>query len=107
MNKYYFFLDETGDHGLTYVDPNFPLFLLCGCLFSEKELLNAKELIKEFKRKYFRTEEVFLHSRDIRKCNGAFQILFDMGLKKSFYEDINKKNQRKIYYTVTGSCLDY
>ncbi|KKR97374.1 MAG: hypothetical protein UU48_C0017G0010 [Candidatus Uhrbacteria bacterium GW2011_GWF2_41_16] len=43
MHKYYFFLDETGNHGLTYVDPNFPLFLLCGCLFNENELLKAKE----------------------------------------------------------------
>lgn len=89
MNKYYFFLDETGDHGLTYVDPNFPLFLLCGCLFSENELLKATELINRFKRRYFRTEEVVLHSRDIRKCNGAFQVLFDLDLKKSFYDDLN------------------
>jgi len=28
--KYYFFLDEAGDHGLAYVEPNFPLFLLSG-----------------------------------------------------------------------------
>jgi len=89
MNKYYFFLDETGDHGLTYIDPNFPLFLLCGCLFSENVLVKAKELINGFKKKYFRTDDVILHSRDIRKCNGAFQVLFDMNLKKSFYEDLN------------------
>jgi len=30
--KYYFFMDETEDHGLSFVDPNFPLFLLCGVL---------------------------------------------------------------------------
>ena len=89
MAKHYFFLDETGDHGLTYVDPNFPLFLLCGCLFNEKNLLKAKKQINEFKMTYFKTEEVILHSRDIRKCEGAFQILFDMNLKKSFYEDLN------------------
>jgi len=48
MNKYYFFLDETGDHGLTYVDPDFPLFLLCGSLFSENELLKTKEPYTHF-----------------------------------------------------------
>lgn len=88
--NYSFFIDETGDHGLTYVDANFPLFVLCGCLFEEKDLENAKQLIDKFKLKYFKTTEVFLHSRDIRKCEGAFQILFDLGLKKSFYEDLNK-----------------
>jgi len=30
--NYYFFMDETEDHGLSFVDPNFPLFLLCGVL---------------------------------------------------------------------------
>lgn len=37
-NKYHLFLDETGDHGLSFVDENFPLFLLAGCLFQEEEL---------------------------------------------------------------------
>ena len=36
--KYHLFLDETGDHGLTHIDKNFPVFLLCGCLFSDQEL---------------------------------------------------------------------
>jgi len=40
--KYHFFLDETGDHGLSYIDRNFPLFLLCGCLFREDSLLAGK-----------------------------------------------------------------
>jgi hypothetical protein len=26
-NKYHLFLDETGDHGLSFIDKNFPLFL--------------------------------------------------------------------------------
>jgi len=36
--NYFFFLDETGDHGLTFIDRNFPLFLLCGCLVEESKL---------------------------------------------------------------------
>jgi len=44
--KYYFFMDETGDHGLSFVDPNFPIFLLCGVLFEESELMKLKEKVK-------------------------------------------------------------
>jgi len=88
--RYYFFLDETGDHGLSYVDKNFPLFLLCGCLFRADELDNVKAQIDTFKRKYFKTTEVILHSREIRKCEGSFQILFDLKLKAEFYKDLNK-----------------
>ena len=32
---------------------------------------------------------MILHSRDIRKCNGPFQILFDLEVKKNFYSDLN------------------
>ena len=87
--KYGFFLDESGDHGLTYVDPNFPLFLLCGCLFEESALREMEKRVNEFKLKYFGTTAVILHSKDIRRCEGAFQILFDLDLKAKFYEDLN------------------
>jgi len=30
--KYYLFIDESGDHGLTNNDKNFPVFVLCTVL---------------------------------------------------------------------------
>lgn len=87
--NYYFFLDETGDHGLGFVDENFPIFLLAGCLFEEPEYVKASEAINGLKQEFFHTPEVVLHSRDIRKCDGAFQILFDLEVKKKFYERLN------------------
>jgi len=88
--KYYFFLDETGDHGLSFIDQHFPLFLLAGCLFEESELRGVEEKIKKLKTDIFKSEAVILHSRDIRKCEGAFQILFDLALKEKFYKELNK-----------------
>ncbi len=87
--KYHFFLDETGDHGLSFIDENFPIFLLAGCLFEDTEYAKLTDQINTFKQKYFKSTEVILHSRDIRKCEGAFQILFDLDLKKTFYEELN------------------
>ena len=88
--EYIFFLDETGDHGLKFVDENFPLFVLCGCLFCEDALYDIEAKMSQLKLKYFNTTEVIFHSRDIRKCEGAFQILFDLELKKAFYHDMNE-----------------
>ncbi|MFH0796202.1 MAG: DUF3800 domain-containing protein [Candidatus Omnitrophota bacterium] len=88
--EYHFFLDETGDHGLSYIDENFPLFLLCGCLVEGNKLKKIEDKINAFKLKYFRTTEVILHSREIRKCEGSFQILFDLKVKTDFYADLNK-----------------
>jgi len=87
--SHFLFMDETGDHGLNFVDKNFPLFLLCGCVIEENNLKEIENKTNAFKRKYFGTTEVILHSRDIRKCEGAFQILFDLELKTEFYRELN------------------
>ena len=90
QKKYHFFMDETGDHGLSFVDENCPIFLLAGCLFEDTEYTRISEEINNLKQEFFKTTEVILHSRDIRKCEGAFQILFDLELKKRFYEQLNE-----------------
>jgi hypothetical protein len=87
---YSFFLDETGDHGLSFIDKKFPLFLLCGCIIKNDALKEIEERINSFKKKCFQTTEVILHSREIRKCEGAFQILFDLQVKEKFYRDLNQ-----------------
>ena len=93
---HYLYLDETGDHGLSFIDHNFPIFLLCGCLFSQIEIENMEKKVNLFKQKIFNTSKVILHSREIRKCEGSFQILFDLKLKAEFYKNINSiiKNSR-------------
>ncbi|PIP26723.1 MAG: DUF3800 domain-containing protein [Candidatus Moranbacteria bacterium CG_4_9_14_3_um_filter_40_7] len=103
--KYYFYLDETGDHGLSFVDQNFPLFLLAGCLFDENELMKMEAEIGEFKIEFFGTTEVILHSREIRKCEGAFQILFDIEKKKKFYYRLNEI-MKKRKFTIIGSGVN-
>lgn len=88
--NYYFYLDESGDHGLTFIDPHFSIFLLAGCLFSSEELNKITREISIFKQEFFKSSHVILHSRDIRKCEGSFQILFDIELKKRFYQRLNE-----------------
>lgn len=84
-----FFLDETGDHGLSFVDENFPLFLLAGCVVQDDALITFENEIHALKMEFFKGEDVILHSRDIRKCEGPFQILFDLEIKARFYERLN------------------
>jgi len=105
VNKYHFFLDETGDHSLSFVDPNFPLFLLCGILFEEKELAKAEEQIKLLKNEFFKTTDIIIHSREIRKCEGPFQILFDLEIKKRFYEKVNEVLENA-QFTIVGSGVN-
>jgi hypothetical protein len=103
--KFKFFLDETGDHGLSFVDGNFPIFVLVGCLFSDEEYTKISRKINDFKLEFFKTTEVILHSRDIRKCEGPFQILFDLEIKKKFYEKLNII-LRETDFTIIGSGVN-
>jgi len=87
--KYYLFIDESGDHGLVNLDPNFPVFLLCGVLLSQDNYTLLRKAINTLKNKLWGDKSVILHSRDIRKCEKEFQILFDLELKSAFYQALN------------------
>lgn len=87
--KYFLFIDESGDHGLVTLDPSFPVFLLCGMLTSEENYTTIRNQINSLKHEFWGKKEVILHSRDIRKCEKEFQILFNLDIKSKFYERIN------------------
>ena len=99
------FLDECGDQNLANFDPSFPVFTLCGILISENDYNEMGAKIIKMKRKYWEGKKVILHSRDIRKCEKGFEILFDLDIKKSFYEDINSIMKDSIYTIVSCSIL--
>jgi len=58
--------------GVIYLTAVLPIFLLCGCLFDQNELKNIEKKIDLFKQEFFKTTNVIFHSREIRKCEGAF-----------------------------------
>ena len=97
FKKYYLFIDESGDHGLVKLDASFPVFLLCGMLTSEENYVAIRAEINSIKHSFWGEKEVILHSRDIRKCEKEFQILFDLALKSEFYERINKVIEESKY----------
>ena len=87
--KYFLFIDESGDHGLKNIDPNFPVFVLSGCIFSELDYVEFNSKFNQLKSLIWNSEHVIFHSRDIRKCNNEFQVLFDLAKKELFYKELN------------------
>lgn len=102
---YYLFLDESGDHGLTRIDSQFPIFVLCGVLISQTDYEELKTKIAELKNKFWDDKKVILHSRDIRKCDKEFSILLDSEVKTSFYEGLNQIME-ETPYEVIASAID-
>lgn len=89
-DKYVLYLDECGDLNLSSFDPQFPIFTLCGIVVSEKQDKWLNEKIDALKLEIWNNTNIILHSRDIRKCQNGFEVLFDLEVKKKFLESINE-----------------
>lgn len=98
------YLDESGDHSLNKIDPQFPVFCLAGCIFDSEKYIKYSELIDKFKLKYFDDKNVILHSREIRKCTSPFNILLNKNTKTKFYRDLDKI-MANMSYTIIASAI--
>ena len=87
--NYYLFLDESGDHGLSKIDPGFPVFVLAGVLFQSDNYMALGKDIIALKDSIWPGKKVILHSSDIRKCEKEFVVLFNHDIKAAFYNELN------------------
>jgi hypothetical protein len=84
------YFDESGDHGMDKIDKSFPVFVLCACLFKIEDYLTTElAAFSRIKFKHFGHDTVVLHSRDIRKQVGPFQILMSDKTRADFMGDLN------------------
>jgi len=103
--KYYLYIDECGDQNLSNYDEQFPIFTLCGVIVSEEKRTLLEQQIHALKDEFFATQHVILHSRDIRKCQKGFEVLFDLDVKKHFYERINQILGQKDVYVIVACAI--
>lgn len=76
FGDYLVFVDESGDHGLTAVNQDFPLFALAFCVFAKQDYLECvTPALRRLKFTTFGHDLVVLHEHDIRKKEGAFAMM--------------------------------
>ncbi|MDN2566422.1 DUF3800 domain-containing protein [Aquibium sp. A9E412] len=88
-SEFIFYADESGDHSLTSVDPDYPVFSLSLCAFRKK--IYCSRIVPRFQRLkfcYFGHDAVVLHEHDIRKQSKDFRILTDVRRRKAFLDDL-------------------
>jgi len=87
---YIIFADESGDHGLDSIDPQFPVFSLVFCVFHKDEYRQVIEpAVRAFKFKHFGHDAVVLHEREIRKQMKPFDFLrTDPAIRIRFFDDL-------------------
>ena len=73
---YIVFADESGDHSLKSIDPEFPVFALTFCIISKADYTaRVVPAIQDFKFRYWGHDTAILHEHEIRKSKGEFAFL--------------------------------
>lgn len=75
-SDYIIFADESGDHSLTSINPDYPLFVLCFCIVEKSYYVS--QIVPEvhrIKMRYFGHDQVIFHERDFVKRIGEFGAL--------------------------------
>lgn len=90
FSEYIVYVDESGDHSLESIDPDYPVFVLAFCIFHKEEYANnITPAIQKFKFEHFGHDIVLLHERDIRKAQKEFSILLNHEIRNKFFSDMN------------------
>lgn len=99
------FLDESGDHNLSVIDPQYPMFVLGGVImdqaYAEGSLTDA---MNAFKREMFERTDIVLHTADITRNRNGFERLQDPLFRKRFCECLNSL-MSDLRYTVVACAI--
>jgi hypothetical protein len=91
FSDYIVFADESGDHGMESINPEFPVFSLVFCVFEKNHYADVIEpAFRRFKFKWFGHDNVILHEREIRKQQPPFDFLKGSPTRRQeFFDDLN------------------
>ena len=88
---YIVYVDESGDHGLASIDPNYPVFVLAFCIFRKDEYARvAVNRLLDFKFTQFGHDQVVLHEMEIRRKKNAFVFLNEPERRDRFHAALNE-----------------
>lgn len=91
-SDYLVFVDESGDHNLSKIDPQFPVFVL---LFAIIKKLDYTEKVcpalQNFKYEFWGHDEIVLHEHEIRKPFGDFLFLLQKPIREKFMAKLTEQ----------------
>ncbi len=90
------FIDETGDHDLQKIDPEYPVFGLGALLITEAEYTKMDAAIKLLKQEFFDKDTFILHSSELKRPTGHRSdkrniIMLNPEIRRSFYESFDRR----------------
>ena len=98
------FLDESGDHNLSKIGPEYPIFVLGGVIVEDYDEHQLTERLSEFKRDMFRATDIILHTADITRNRNGFEALQDSRFRDQFRDRLNEL-MRTLSYSVVACAI--
>lgn len=90
FSDYLVFVDESGDHNLTRIDPQFPVFVLLFVIVCKDDYVDRIcPDLQRFKLKFWGHDETVLHEHEIRKPVHDFLFLLQKPQRERFLEGLN------------------
>lgn len=100
------FLDESGDHNLASIDPDYPVFVLGGVIVDRDYLRTVMvPRVRGLKREFFGREDIVFHTADIVRARKEFECLKDADLKARFLAAITELMEELEYMVVACVIL--
>jgi hypothetical protein len=99
------FLDESGDHNLSVIDPQYPLFVLGGVIV-EQDYADGTltDELNTFKQAQFGRTDIILHTADITRNKNGFEGLKDKVFRDQVYNGLNAL-MRRLQYSVVACAI--
>ena len=105
-SDYVIFVDESGDHSLKSIDPQYPVFVLDFCIFRKDHYVRAVvPRVQEFKFRHFGHDLVVLHEHDIREQKPPFVFLKSREKREVFMEELTRLVD-EAEFTIVASVID-
>lgn len=87
---YIVYVDESGDHSLTSIDADYPMFVLAFCIFPVDCYVDrVVPLVQRIKFDFFEHDMVVLHEKEIRKAEPPFELLLRPDIRAPFMDRID------------------
>jgi hypothetical protein len=106
FGDYLVFVDESGDHSLTSINPQYPVFVLAFVMIRKADYIQqVSRDLQEFKIRHWGHDEIVLHERDIRKPHGAFSFLIQRNRRQLFLLELTTLIQQ-LPATIVAVVID-
>lgn len=90
FGDYLVFVDESGDHSLTGINPQYPVFVLAFAILHKTDYIQrVSRDLQAFKMRHWGHDETVLHEHEIRKPRDAFAFLMQRPRRERFLAELS------------------